>query len=864
MQGGPTPAGETSPQNIVDIPCLPDIQQAASNNNGINNIRGNTNNVAPDITEIVPNDSISDESNLQSNGNKVATFLLASHLIEVISMIFATFLRFTPQDSRKSNLPKLSSSESSLIPKDTDEISPLLLGIHLCILIIPFVVVTMVSLNWVLRVQDFSGKIMARLVCWVLHFFQSSLVWRFLKLQIAYDPGDLTELGMLRFIQLHIHILPFLVMHVAITLSYPKSLGIALSLALTLLLSVVVTITVSIHIRQNNSNSTLVPSAITQVYHLTFAEATKNSSMKHKDSRYHIVIGATTMCILWSRIVSLAALFCLHSIWAICLIFIHWVIAVVWLGFQSESTPIGTSSRQIIHRSFLGFLLLWDWHIFGNNNSSKICFQPQLIIIYYIIVASQNMASICAWYVTKQFQGISLLYTIVLTSVIVSQICALLLLTFAYLIYSPNKIKWSMKPDSSLSRKSSSLVTPIKKATPSDNNSILIQTTTGEPVLEATSSSTIDKLTENEFAKISKNLLFEEKTLKPEDMHDRNNEKRDKKYPPSLTPKLLSNHLHSSIYSYSNDVLQHTTKSERSSTDNGSFNSRNTNTLPSSGPHHLEHESAHRPHGSFSDSFSSLSCGTVNKVMTTIPNANFGSDLYANDVKRLKHRKPYHRKCSNKVLDQVPHKYAGVKEEQDESSIQGDEPLDRASFISLEKEISPPRVALVRATQRFQVVCTKCLYAHDPLLTKCRVSQLSNGPPSLSFSCGGELGGIGGSSSTGYPSDTELTTTIDTLSTFSADSHSTYTTWPVGKSPGLAKLLMKEKGGHDYVTAWLRHQQNDRSSNATDSAHKKINRSRPNPQHRDNMKHVRLSRRTGHRTKLRIPSAFVQDLETVV
>lgn len=897
MQKGPTPVREISPTNLLNITCVSNIQQTANSTNSSsgsnssnittnsklniqklnsintrgdidlvnsntnsNNTTNNNTTTASDHLESRPLDS-SEQRNSRTKGNHSSSLLLITHIVEIAAMILATFLRFIPFEAKNLNSTQNSYSKSSFPYEsaDKDELSSFLLVIHTCILILPLMIVTAISLHWVHQVQDFSGKVVARLVCWVLHFLQSSLVWRYLKLQIAYDPGDLAELGMLRFIQLHVHSLPFLVMHLAITLSYPRSLGLALSLVFALFFSIVTTIVVSTLVRQQISPPNLI-----QMCHFTITETNANSSFKIDNTKCHIVVSATKMCALWSRIVSMAALFCLHAIWAIGLIAIHWLFAVIWLGFQKELTSsVLNSSRQIIRKGFEGFLLLWDWQLLGNNEQSPgLCSRPQLPIIYYTIVATQNIAATCAWYITARFHGISLLYTIVLISVIISQVIALLLLSLSYMYFSSYLFRLSPQK-SSISQKTSLLVTPIGKIS-LDLTPKLNSRSDNDSVVESPIYVNFGKLVEEtgilKSNADSQKFIFESKISKKVDPSKQKETSKEIKYPSSLTPRLLSNHLHSSMFSYANDILHQTSKSEQSSTENGSFNSRNTNTLNTHGTIIPDFDTNHRPHGSFSDSFSSLSCGTVNKAITSFPKRNVAKHFPSYHLKRLKQRKSCQGKCyQGKTLGRVSHKCAGLKEEQDEA-INEDALDDQNSCSLVEKGTSPPHVAVVRATQRFQVVCTKCLNAHDPLLTQCRNSLSLNGPPSLSYSCVGELGGTGRSSSTDYPSDTELTTTIDSLSSLSAESHSTYTTWPVGKGPGLAKLLMREKGGYDYVTAWLRHQQT-----RTSDIQKPTHRLRAvNPNRKISSKCYRHPRKNGQRIRLRALPSFIQDLETVV
>ena len=752
-------------------------------------------------------DPLNNEGN--SAGRGAAALLLVTHVLELTAMVAATLSRVLPT-THSSLLSSSSHVTNSHITTSSAQSlpysAPLLLVItHILLLITPLVIVTTVSLVWTLRAQDFSGRSAARLVCWLLHLFQASLVWRYLKIQLAYDPSDVAELGTLRFVQVHIHTLPFLVLHVAATLASPKALGLSLTLGIALLVSSVITIVIATTVRRSTQHSSLSLPTISQV---CTPPVGGESEVTHKeDATARIVVGITAICVLWCRAVSTAALFSLNVLWASSVIFVHWLIAFIWLCFQDELQTVAmNNARKWLRRAFLAYLLVWDWHVFRDDASAlNVCARPRLPAIFYTIVTTQNLVASVIWFAMNCYNNTSLLCIATISSVTIAQVIALILLILSYLYCSSLLPNWPGKVASIATTRKVSLVTHHNKAYPVDPQPTSLNETIEHS--RPTSSSYIDFKDIEEGNGINENNSRdnkEEETLKIK-TPKLNSAKAYSTPKYSISSRLLTQNLPPSMFSFSHDMLPPATKSERSSTDNGSFNSRNTNTLVPTATHLAEYETLHKPHGSFSDSFSSLSCGTIQRNMSNMSKINNSRNYNTNSL-NSKSKLRRHTSCQNgfchcKIFDVVGHRCEEnvAEEEVDEE----DEEEEKQSGTENNKS-STPRVSVVRGAQRFQVVCSACLHSHDPLLTRCQAQCRHAGPPSLSQSCGGIPGG---GSSTDYPSDTELTATVDTLSSISAESHSTYTTWPVGRGPGLARLLSREKGGHDYVTAWLRHQQ---------------------------------------------------------
>ncbi|CAL8070251.1 unnamed protein product [Orchesella dallaii] len=75
--------------------------------------------------------------------------------------------------------------------------------------------VTLISIIWVFRGMDFSGRLCGRLLCYVMHSFLLALLWRYLKLAFAYDRADLEEFFRLKTIQTYVQSLPLVTIHLA-------------------------------------------------------------------------------------------------------------------------------------------------------------------------------------------------------------------------------------------------------------------------------------------------------------------------------------------------------------------------------------------------------------------------------------------------------------------------------------------------------------------------------------------------------------------------------------------------------------------------------------------------------------------------
>ncbi|XP_053640615.1 uncharacterized protein [Cherax quadricarinatus] len=870
MQVAPAPAGDSRPHTTPDLSSSPGVQPGAG--------------APPPANTTTTTDTTSNSGSGREGGSGrwAAAVLLLTHVVELAAMVAATLAYALP-----TYLPPESAHsppEPSPLPLDTHapsevthtpefrqegrvgELGKACLPLQLAVGGAPLVVITAISLVWAVRAQDFSGRATARMLCWLLHILQASIVWRFLKIHLAFDPSDVAELGTLRFVQVHVHTLPFLVLHVTMMVGEGSGPGIVdILVATAMVVSVVVTIVVATTASHSSRPSSLTPPTITQVAHNSIhGPCTEHSH----DGAVRGVVALTTSCVVWSRVVAIALLFCLHVTCACVLVAVHWVAALVWLSLQQELEPTTLGPvRKYLRRAFLAYLLLWDWHVFRDDASAMtVCARPRLPALYYTITAVQNVAVTATWY-TASRAIIAVVRTTTLSSVLAAQAVALLLLALSYLYCSSLLPSWPRDKASTLVSRAS-LVTPVaKSATPpttdkqNRNNSYVDFKEIEGEVPEADKSKRDDEDPTREVATPLKNIVPRAHSTP--------------RSPLPLAPRLMAAHLPPTMFSFSHDILPpRLAKSERSSTDNGSFNSRNTNTLPTQLP--PEYDLLHRAHGSFSDSFSSLSCGTINRTTGTVrAAATQDHRTQCTPPSSTKLTFASHSSCRNgfchcKLFDGMEGPCDVNEEEEEEEPDEkhhkkeaidndlktegdcsgglvagNDQPMEgRGNGVNIlpgSPEVVPtmcdsaPQVAVVRGIQRFRVVCAACLHTHDPLLTRCHVHttppevlftrcHAHTSPPEtlLSPSChgvslvrcptaGGTLSrscvGLGGGSSTDYPSDTEVTATADTLSSASADSHSTYTTWPVGRGPGMARLLQLHPGSHDYVTAWLRHQQ---------------------------------------------------------
>lgn len=812
----------------------------------------------------------------QGGGRWAAAVLLLTHVVELAAMVAAILahaLSLPPSEGHgrfqeASHVPADTQHPASAAPHDPvpsiwgSSAIPLQVGIGGA----PLLLVTTISLVWAVRAQDFSGRATARLLCWLLHLLQASILWRFLKVHLAFDPSDVAELGTLRFVQVHVHTLPFLVVHVATVVGGGCGPGfVSILVIAVMVVSAVVTIIVATTASPSSRPSSLTPPTITQVAH----NPVHGSEQSH-DAAARVVVAVTASCVVWTRTVAMAALLCLHLTWAAVLVSVHWVAALIWLSLQKELEPTTLGPlRKALRRAFLAYLLLWDWHVFRDDASAfTVCARPRLPAAYYTITAIQNVAITATWYSAGKTTP-PVVRTAVFSSMLAAQGVALLLLALSYLYCSSLLPSW-----------------PRDKAG-GPATAVSLVTTSAKPAAQPSSEAPHHNNSYIDFKDVEEGVGAEaDDCIDEEDADGQVGVASFKNLHPmahstprtilSLEPKLMATHLSPTMFSFSHDILppRHA-KSELSSTDNGSFNSRNTNTLPTQLP--PEYDVLHRTHGSFSDSFSSLSCGTIQHPIAgrAGPFTDVRGPLTPTSAARL--APPSHSSCRNgfchcKLFDgneghcdveEQNEEVEEVKDEQElsvsvEKNAAGDEDgqqdvnkpslavqltsgASAASTVKGPQENDPstsdhtPRVAVVRGIQRFRVVCAACLHAHDPLLTQChalalRTEALSRralgrvespevmlspdsrgGPSALGSAVGVVLSrscvGLGGGSSTDYPSDTEVTVTADTLSSASAESHSTYTTWPVGRGPGMARLLQLHPGSHEYVTAWLRHQQ---------------------------------------------------------
>lgn len=860
MKASPSPAGDPRPSPPPD----PSSQPGAP----------------PPSTSTTTDTTSSSDSGRETGGRWAAAVLLLTHVVEIAAMVAAT-LATGLATHRLPAKDTLAPPEATHTPHDAAHTPPeathmpsestfdggeggvwggAALPLQVAVGGAPLVVITAISLVWAVRAQDFSGRATARMLCWLLHLLQASILWRFLKVHLAFDSSDVAELGTLRFVQVHVHTLPFLVVHVALMVGEggePGAVGVLV--AAVLVVSAVVTIIVATTASHSSRPSSLTPPTITQVAHNPIHGP---GADPNHDVAARVVVAVTTSCVMWSRAVAVAALLCLHLPWACVLVLLHWLAALVWLGLQPELEPTTLGPvRRALRRAFLAYLLLWDWHVFRDDATAlTVCARPRLPAAYYTIAAVQNVAVTATWYSTGK-AVLPVVRTAALSSVLTAQAVALLLLALSYLYCS------SLLPSWPRHKAPASLVISTAKAAP---------TVTSIDTQEHNNSYVDFKdMEEGEVPEVKtdedsvREVVTPLKTVPPM-AHS------TPRTPLPLAPRLMAAHLPPAMFSFSHDILPpRLAKSERSSTDNGSFNSRNTNTLPTQLP--PEYDLLHRAHGSFSDSFSSLSCGTNHRASAPVR-------VLAPQEGKTQQRTPpssirltfaSHSSCRNgfchcKLFDGIesPCDVQEKDEEREEAAerqqqiaVEDKGCMNKGSSVieTCRRSIDPPgqvvgvlhgspqavpgtcgsapKVAVVRGIQRFRVVCAACLHAHDPLLTRCHAHTPPPPPEALFTRChahasppealltpgchgvpvirsptvGAALSrscvGLGGGSSTDYPSDTEVTANADTLSSASADSHSTYSTWPVGRGPGMARLLQLHPGSHDYVTAWLRHQQ---------------------------------------------------------
>ncbi|KAK7072798.1 hypothetical protein SK128_019846 [Halocaridina rubra] len=831
MKAGPAPAGDPHPSNAPEQSIHLRADPGA--------------NVPPSNTTIADTNSTGGSAT-EGGGRWAAAVLLLTHIIEVAAMLTVILARV---------IPALEETHSTEDNGNSIWNQPILC-LQISLTTAPLALITAVSLVWAVRAQDFSGRTTARMLCWLLHILQASIVWRFLKVHLAFDSSDVAELGTLRFVQIHVHTLPFLVMHMAIILGDAATPDVILVLAATVLVvSAVVAIVVSTTASHSSRPSSLTPPTITQVAHNPIHGRQQGPEhTSNHDYAARVVVAVTTACVIWSRAVAVAALFCLTLTWTSVLIALHWIAALIWLSLQDELEPNTLGPlRRLLRRVFLAYLLLWDWHVFRDDASAMtVCARPRLPAAYYSITAIQNVAVTATWYTASKV-ALPVVRTAILSSVLAAQAVALLLLALSYLYCSSLLPSWPRNKACALAR-TASLVTPSAKSAnptaPVENHDQ--DSSSYVDFKDAEDGVVPDLGKDKKDLEDSKDAVVTPLKNLPPMAHS------TPRSPLPLAPRLMAAHLPPAMFSFSHDILPpRLTKSERSSTDNGSFNSRNTNTLPTQLP--PEYDLLQRAHGSFSDSFSSLSCGTISRATANVRALAIHDPQSQRTPTPI--RKPSyasHSSCRNgychcKLFDGIEGPCDVEEEDEEEekdtdsqkaNSENGCSDRIKNGFVvkcnnmsskpgtskskgvlsSSENEQaicdSAPRVDVVRGIQRFRVVCAACLHAHDPLLTRCHAhtpvtethlsSRCLTTPlmrchtgATLSQSCSG----LGGGSSTDYPSDTEVTATADTLSSASADSHSTYTTWPVGRGPGMARLLQLHPGSHDYVTAWLRHQQ---------------------------------------------------------
>ncbi|XP_071538983.1 uncharacterized protein [Panulirus ornatus] len=866
MKAAPAPAGDPRPSLTPD----PSTQLGVGGG------------APPPCNTTSTDTTSSSDSGRESGGRWAAAVLLLTHIVEIAAMVAATLdhglsTHLPARDTHDPPEATHAPLEVTHAPPEVTHMPPeaaldrrqgvwdqAAMPLQVAVGGAPLVVITAISLAWAVRAQDFSGRATARMLCWLLHVLQASILWRFLKVHLAFDSSDVAELGTLRFVQVHVHTLPFLILHVAMMVGDGGEPGaVSVLVAAVMVVSAVVTIIVATTASHSSRPSSLTPPTITQVAHNPIHGPGADPS---HDVAARVVVAVTTSCVMWSRAVAVATLFCLHLTWACALVVLHWLAALVWLSLQPELEPVTLGPvRRALRRAFLAYLLLWDWHVFRDDATAlTVCARPRLPAAYYTIAAIQNVAVTATWYTTGR-DVLPVVRTAALSSVLAAQAVALLLLALSYLYCSSLLPSWPRDKASAIAR-TASLVIPTAKSAPTitfdtqeHNNSYVDFKDVEEGEVPEVQNKR-DEDSNREVVTPLKNM--------PPMAHS------TPRTPLPLPPRLMAAHLPPTMFSFSHDILPpRLAKSERSSTDNGSFNSRNTNTLPTQLP--PEYDLLHRAHGSFSDSFSSLSCGTIHRASTTAR----VMAAHAQDVRAQQRTPPpsikltfaSHSSCRNgfchcKLFDGIesPCDVEGKDEERKEPQERHPRAVEDKGYINkgcggrdLVDNIddqtgqvmggmgvlrgtptavqatceSAPQVAVVRGIQRFRVVCAACLQAHDPLLTRCHshttppepifarchsqtspqetlLSPVCHGVPlvrcpTLSRSCVG----LGGGSSTDYPSDTEVTANADTLSSASADSHSTYSTWPVGRGPGMARLLQLHPGSHDYVTAWLRHQQ---------------------------------------------------------
>ena len=667
-------------------------------------------------------------------------FLVVSHGIELITMSVATAsFALTYQQS----VSHINSSEIVIILnyKTGFTVYEFVITFYVILIIAPLLIITSISFVWIIRSQSFSGCTAECLVCWFLHLFQVSFLWRYAKFKLAYDQNELSELGILRFVQVHIQTLPFLVLHVTVTFTFQQSLECSIACGVVLLVSCVVTIVVATTVRRKPSQSSLSLPTITQVCNTSLNEDDKEPT-KRDDLIVRFVVGLTILCVLWCRIGSIAALFCLNAMWAVVILLVYWILSISWVTFQEEIQLVTiNSTKKLLRRAFLGYLLLWDWHVFRDDASAlNVCAKPKLPAIFYSIVTIQNISSSIVWFIIKCYDSATDFCLNALTSILTAQGIALLLLTLSYIYCFSSLPVWVQEIMQHMNMNMLSDLT-LKRA--SINDPQLKSSSTKEIKCPSSTSYVDFKDTENNGSAIEEHLDIDE----------------------SLSGTERSNFYHKNLafsLHYPEDIF-------KSKDNKHTLNSVWVPKPPSPERSLIDDNSIYYLHCSCANKSNYLLCSKTNQ---SNPQENKVLNSFNLHYRMRRHSSYQNGYCHPKIFDII--------------DIENNTIIPRVYECNQPVNTYPlEKVSIKRGLHTLQTICPNCNQSKN-YYDEFQPYYPNTGALNLRNSCIG---------------------ICDSEDQFSSDGSKSTDNLPVIKGISFSNLLLREKGGHDYVTAWLRHQQ---------------------------------------------------------
>jgi len=277
------------------------------------------------------------------------------------------------------------------------------------------VVINAASIVAVRRGLDFTDRWFGQCLCYVMHVSLLALVWRFLKLTFLYDRADLREFALLRFIQVHLQTLPSLLIqtcliyqhHGLINIGYDGAIPIGLAITQLMVAGLSISLSSLIlstpphpalpalpAVAKSDEEAPPLParnpassggwnmSVLCQMGSSNGSRSGRGiaaDASALRSGRYQMAIATIrSVGLLFSRTVAVGVFMTEFHVWTLIVFGVHWCIALLWLVLQDSASESGIKTPSpavsLFRRALVAYVLVFDWppRYQQKNNASSV------------------------------------------------------------------------------------------------------------------------------------------------------------------------------------------------------------------------------------------------------------------------------------------------------------------------------------------------------------------------------------------------------------------------------------------------------------------------------------------------------------